>query len=792
MKTSRPMCLFEAVASDFIARTNLIVFVDKDEKKETETKENETGSRRTNEGETQPLTVFELFGFLYFLFPRNLRLFLNKGLVLGIFLKKEMTDSSLATASDMPRSASSRRPGMEKGRSWRQLLSTSKKTSKNRQVSSRIKTATSTTSEAESVQNPTKSVRRRRKVKQRAHTMDNMATNINTTPLDEVDSRGHGPRSKSTPLPLSPTKKSSSKGSLLQRFLSMNSVTRRRSKTNISGEVSTVSRLTDEEPELGDVNSPSSSRVRRSSIDGTVSTTTRRNSKSPTPNSQAGTTSSPGGLGGFLRRFSGDGSSLINMKRRGSRDSIDFEYEEEVMAKDDYEMLQADLQQQADDFHKQGQLEESISKWLQVLSLAEEHQDTLARKTEFLCILVDLHLQASNRQHYDADGEAVDPAAANAGIKRHREEAERYLNRIKPGMVKPEFWSNTKELFDFLVKAECWELALLVAVRLADLQGGQEPELEQFATIHFHIASNKLDSNRQGEGLQHLQATVKYMQMIEPERRDVVMYLQVLDLIASEYHSQGQTALALDAYQESLKTAAIEKHASLYCRMAQIYLDSKQLDEALEQLEAAASSLDSAEPSIRLDLLQTKGDVYYRLGRMDESLQVYQGALEEVVNPADKAKLLYTLGRLCVRLKRFRLAISYFTREMEITEVELGKDHLSVSRVLHELAKLYDEGLGESQMALMKLTKALQIELAVLQECHYSITKCKKCNQVTHRMCPQHAVLQRDLSNQIRETKKAQGRIHFKLGDFERALQTSFDGTAERGRRGRGRRSSIA
>jgi tetratricopeptide (TPR) repeat protein len=532
-----------------------------------------------------------------------------------------------------------------------------------------------------------------------------------------------------------------------------------------------VSRLTDDEPDTVESgSSPAIPRMRRATMDnGEIGAA--RKSKSPM-HSHSNSTSPPpppGGLrGALLRRFSGDGP----IKRRGSHDSSDFEFAEETtMQKDEYVSIQSRLQRRADDLHKSGQIEEAISQWVECLALAEENGDTLSSKTEILCILVDLHLQASFPNHHeDGDGTTAPPEHT---IKRHRLSAERYLHRIKPALVKPMWWSNTKQLLDFLVETEAWELALIVAVRLAD--EGQGPTPEQFATIHFQIASQKLDSNRQGEALQHLQATVKYLQLVSFEKRDMTMYLQVLELLASEYNSQGQNALALEAYQEILKCSPIEKHASLFCRMAHIHLVSQQLDLALEQLEAAASSLDSAEPSIRLELLQTKGDVYCRLGRMEESLEVYQNALEEAKNPAEKAKLLYTLGRLCVRLKHVRLAISYFTREMEITEQELGQQHLSVSRVLHELAKLYDEGLGEHKIALMKLHKALQIELAVLQECYQAIHSCPRCNQVTHRMCPKHANLQKDISNQIRETKKAQGRIHFKLGDFDKALKTSFD-----------------
>jgi tetratricopeptide (TPR) repeat protein len=257
----------------------------------------------------------------------------------------------------------------------------------------------------------------------------------------------------------------------------------------------------------------------------------------------------------------------------------------------------------------------------------------------------------------------------------------------------------------------------------------------------------------------------------------MIMYMQVLQLLATEYNSQEQYNLALDAYEEQLRHAPSAKQASLYCQMARLYISLEKLDLALGKLQLAAAHMEASESSIRFELLQTKGDVFFRLGRMEESLQVHEQALKEAasINPAETAKLLYTMGRLCIRLRRIRPAISYFSRELEITIQELGIDHLSVSRILHELAKLYDECLGEHKMALMKLNKALSIELAVLQECHYAVTRCANCNPVTHHMCSQHALLQHDVSAQIRETKKCQGRIHFKLGNFEKALKTSFN-----------------
>jgi hypothetical protein len=199
---------------------------------------------------------------------------------------------------------------------------------------------------------------------------------------------------------------------------------------------------------------------------------------------------------------------------------------------------------------------------------------------------------------------------------------------------------------------------------------------------------------------------------------------------------------------------------------------------ALEKLEFAAQNMDNNDEGsssvIRLQLLQTKGDVLFRLGRMDASMLMYQQALQEAQNPADQAKLLYTMGRLCIRLRRTREAIFFFTRELEVTKQELGSNHLSVSHIYHELAKLYDEGLGEQKMALMKYNKALQIELAVLQECHFAVATCQKCNPIAHRMCDMHSSMHTQVTSQIRETKRSQGRMHFKLGDFDKAVRTSL------------------
>jgi tetratricopeptide (TPR) repeat protein len=511
------------------------------------------------------------------------------------------------------------------------------------------------------------------------------------------------------------------------------------------------------------------------------------------------------------RLSSSDGSVSAFSTQTPSGGSVLYEEEEE---KDDYPTKQAKLQRLADDLHKCGELEMAVDAWKDSLHLAEENRDSLSNRTEIMCIIMDLYFQLSVKARNNVDisyhedeklevdrkhqlkrpgssgslhslsnslhsAITLDDHSQGRSPAYYERKAKRYVHRIKPALVKPAWIGTTVPLLNFLTRVEAWELALVVADKLvSEMSPMGEPVVEPqlLATLHFQIASQKLDTHRQGEALQHLQATVKSLQQVPIAKRDMMMYIQVLDLLATEYQQQGSPTLALEAYEEQLRHAPADKQANICCQMAELYIGEGELDMALEKLESAARKMDHDGDTgvIRLQLLQTKGDVLYRLGRMDASMLVYQQALNEAKSPADKAKLLYTMGRLCIRLRRTREAISFFTRELEITKQELGVNHLSVSHIYHELAKLYDEGLGEQKMALMKYNKALQIELAVLQECHYAVATCERCNPIAHRMCEPHSTMHTQVTGQIRETKKSQGRMHFKLGDFDKALRTSF------------------
>lgn len=474
------------------------------------------------------------------------------------------------------------------------------------------------------------------------------------------------------------------------------------------------------------------------------------------------------------------------------------------MSPQDYQLALESMRTEAKDLQDQGKTELAIEMWQEALEFAEEQQDTSTDKTEMLCNLVQLHLKLAHAQEVDTCSMSDDElnldeqenhqrmAKRQSQLIRpglletfHHQTAKRYLHRIKPASVQPDwFGPPSRQLMEFFNQVEAWELAIIIADQLL-FQEGQEQGHEILATMHYQVASQKLDAQRNAEALQHLQATVTYLQKVPTEQRDMVLYLQVLHLLATEYQAQHEYDSAMEIYKEQMLHTAPKNRAGLFCQMAQNYLARGKLDTALEQIDFAKNS-PNIDDDILSQILQIKGDVYFKLGRMEESLECYQQALHEVESsPADKAKLLYTMGRLCVRLGRVRSAITYFSRELEITKQELGQNHLSVSRVLHQLAKLYDEGLGEHKMALLKYNKALAVELSVLQECHAQVTNCVNCNPVTHRMCSRHGNMQRQISSQIRETKRCQGRVHYKLGDLERAMQTSFSELSPRGRRSR-------
>lgn len=442
------------------------------------------------------------------------------------------------------------------------------------------------------------------------------------------------------------------------------------------------------------------------------------------------------------------------------------------------------------------------------------HDDSSSSTGGVIQLSLSLEEALNDTPSYLHDKQKRQPSSSgdNDAAAHHKREAQQYINRIKPVMVQSQWLRCDLSLMDFLCELKAWELALVVAKKLSERSSsdqrmgeeGEEPDKglcseessvhiivhpQKFAVLHFHIASLKLKRHKQGEALQHLQVAIRRLEEVSADQRDMTMYLKALQLLAAEYQHQGQSNLALKTYRKQQNHASPEQYAHILSQMAEIYIADGRLDMALEELESAydqrEKSIDAFDDSrnnkpitkcaIRSQLLQLKGDVYCRLGRMDESMQVYQQAFKETQNPAEKAKLLYIMGRLCIRMGRTRNAITCFMHELEITEHELGSHHLSVSVIYHELAKLYDEGLGLHKVAMQNYNKALEIELAVMDDLRSTIASCNKCDAVcSHRACDAHANIHAQVQGQIRETKKCMGRIHFNLGDFDGAMKAGL------------------
>jgi len=529
-------------------------------------------------------------------------------------------------------------------------------------------------------------------------------------------------------------------------------------------------------------------------------------------------------------------SSSVTNNNNGKKPSLDKENKpkDDITSNDDipyrthlqlqYTSDQAHMQALARKMDLEGHFDPAIECWKQSLILAERNRDlcSLSDLTEVLCALVNLHFRQSKhfqrlenepnttgdtsvqqRQSSSSDEEIVVAGA------HHNHEARQYLTRIKCVMVQDQWLHGSVSFMEFLCEAEAWELALIVAKKIAkksksdqrlvlkgnEIEIGHPSEQPSFdvavqpmslAIIHFKVASIKLENRKQGEALQHLQTSIQYFKKVQEDQRDMSVYLKALHLLAAEYQHQGQLNLALESYKEQQKYLPPDQCAHVSCLIAEIYITDCRLDMALEELESAYEKYEGSDTrydedrsnkgstigAIRSQLLQVKGEVYCRLGKMDDSMKVYKQALQEVQNPAEKAKLLYMMGRLYTRMGRIQCAISCFMQELEVTERELGINHLSVSTIYHELAKLYDEGPGLHRVGIQKYDKALQIEIAVMEDISSAVGSCIQCD--IDRMCEAHAAIHTQVEGQIRETKKSMGRIHFKLGDFDGAMKAGL------------------
>ena len=205
---------------------------------------------------------------------------------------------------------------------------------------------------------------------------------------------------------------------------------------------------------------------------------------------------------------------------------------------------------------------------------------------------------------------------------------------------------------------------------------------------------------------------------------------------------------------------------------------------------------------------------------------------------AVQANLLYACGRLSVYQKEYDRAISFYQDELEVTRALLQQTSaslepapapaeplqhslhpptttslswlgtttattsaLALSRIHHELARLHKVARGDGSRALQHYEQALQVELSVYQQLTRAaasltpLTNCTK-RQPNRTLPTKHGSRslpgggrQRgscsccscarctdllETAQQIRETKRAMGRIHFEQGDFDKAVKLSL------------------
>ena len=285
----------------------------------------------------------------------------------------------------------------------------------------------------------------------------------------------------------------------------------------------------------------------------------------------------------------------------------------------------------------------------------------------------------------------------------------------------------TPALLDFLQEHGQWATALRVA-RVV------QPEDTVSARIHYETATQLTSA----EAVPHL------LEALYLCDNDESLKASILNTMVTAHSAEKDWSKALwchGCYMECLDSPL---------DIAQAHFDAAELYVAQNDFKAALTSLDEASQLVDEDplagqILQAKAHILYHQGRPSEALRSYELLLERVKhNPADAAKLYYTMGRICIKTGRYEQALEYFASELEITKAALGKYHMEVSRILHELARIQDEFLSDADAALKLYQAALKVE-----------------RHAKKRAPPEK---KQEIGSQILETQAKIGRIHYKRG----------------------------
>lgn len=466
-----------------------------------------------------------------------------------------------------------------------------------------------------------------------------------------------------------------------------------------------------------------------------------------------------------------------------------------------------------------GELDNAIETWAKVLQL----RDLAGEKMRVRCKLAMLLLKL--------DTEESDDEAAKVLSQTDHDLVRANIDWLQPSsgllniLVDQKSWKLAMVIAqqlpltpDHIVAKLNYEMAMLMieahSFRLADehlmechklLRKSDEQNL-QVLDLWGSLAAAYADRGRYEEALEFYEKRCKYLTSSS-------------DIAACHYAKAITVYVPLDDLERALEEVAlglevIENASSPRDTNSQQDLD----DSTIHGRDRNDST------SVSIKLLQLKADILCRFGEIDQCLYNYEQVVHRMERKprqrslsqtlkcpgentdnksrisnkhsvADIANVLYTMGRVCVHAKRFVDAISYFNRELELTRAVVGNCHLAVSRVLHELAKVSEKGLMDYEQALRYYKETLEVETAVLQQCvrdMQSLPCCKnfrqsgnsrgRCRVPTsanftkyYECCPKHVALMTEAKQQIIETKRCLGRLHFMHGDFDSAVKTSFD-----------------
>jgi len=315
---------------------------------------------------------------------------------------------------------------------------------------------------------------------------------------------------------------------------------------------------------------------------------------------------------------------------------------------------------------------------------------------------------------------------------------------------------SSQTLLTFWRDREDWERALATAHEL-------DVKAATLAQIHYDIG---VGSTTLATSLEHLNSALSLLQGTEGS--DLMEEARLAIIAKHAQHEDFETAMEL--HDMTHRTSAKDKCRGQLQR-AQLLVAAQQYDEALEALDVGLAEA-GPDKTLRSTLVKAKGDLlFHHLNQRDEGMNLYQELLNDAEDspPSEQTKLLYTLGRMAMKCGDYNQALLYSQQELGIVRHALGKTHLEVARIYQDMARMSDVNLCDYDTSLDYYKKALALYQFNLAELQHKALYCRKASAAVVL----DAQIQ-EVTKLLRQVQKSMGRIHYKTGDFEKAVQASF------------------